>query len=162
MKTIIKLKKMDSSTLKLRLMQSSIGLIYLWFGGLKFFESLSPAEALASKTIQMLTFELIPEHINFLLLAGGETVLGLLLIIGVFPRVVIKMAIAHMICTFLPMVLLPAEVFNQAPFTLTLTGQYIMKNLVVLSALIILHPSKRQKMQISINNLDEGNFRHAI
>ena len=139
----------------MRLLQTTIGLIYLWFGGLKFFAHLSPAEELASRTLQILTFDLIPENINYLILATGETSLGLLLIIGLLPAVVIRLAIAHMICTFLPILLIPGEVFTSSPLALTLAGQYIMKNMVILSALLILVPSKN-RMRVSVNNIQAG------
>ena len=60
----------------------SIGIIYLWFGILKFFHGYSPAEDLAINTINKLTFGLIPEPLNITLLATWECALGILLIVG--------------------------------------------------------------------------------
>jgi hypothetical protein len=48
----------------------SIGLVYLWFGGLKYFPHLSPAENLAKNTIYMLTFGNIPSNVSIILLTN--------------------------------------------------------------------------------------------
>ncbi len=47
-----------SKKTKLKLLAISIGLIYVWFGPLKFFPELSPAESLATETIDAMTFHL--------------------------------------------------------------------------------------------------------
>jgi len=52
-----------------RFLSISIGLVYLWFGGLKYFSGFSPAEQLAQDTIAVLTFDLIPPNYSILLLA---------------------------------------------------------------------------------------------
>lgn len=40
----------------IRLLRWSIGFIFVWFGALKFFPGLSPAQELATSTIELLTF----------------------------------------------------------------------------------------------------------
>jgi hypothetical protein len=53
-----------------------------------------------------------------------------------------------MCCTFLPLVLLPQYAFNQDPFSFSIVGQYIFKNLIILSALMVLYKnlgSKKEK-----------------
>ena len=47
----------DHGVLALRL---SLGVIFLWFGLLKFFPGLSPAQSLAADTIAILSFGLVP------------------------------------------------------------------------------------------------------
>ncbi len=37
----------------------SLGLVFLWFGFLKFFPGLSPAQDLAARTVDKLTFGLV-------------------------------------------------------------------------------------------------------
>jgi len=51
------------------LLSITIGIVYLWFGALKFFPHLSPAEDLAKNTINLLSFQLIPPNISIVLLA---------------------------------------------------------------------------------------------
>jgi len=119
------------------ILRISIGIIYLWFGVLKFFPGVSPAEELAKETIYLLTFGLIKPEVSLLLLAIWETAIGLLLI-GGYSRLVIKVVLAHMICTFSPLILLPNASFTSAPLALTLVGQYIIKNIVIVSALFVI------------------------
>jgi uncharacterized membrane protein YphA (DoxX/SURF4 family) len=130
------LKKQISST---RILAISIGLVYLWFGGLKFFPKLSPAEDLAKNTINALTFGLIPSNISFLLLAIWETLVGILLIINVYRRPVVIIALVHIACTFTPLFLFPAQSFTHSPFCFTMLGQYIFKNVIIVAALLTLY-----------------------
>jgi uncharacterized membrane protein YkgB len=117
----------------------SIGLIYFWFGMLKFFPAFSPAEELATTTIGALFGGIIPDTTALLLLATWETVVGVLLIFNLFRRPVIVLALVHMFFTFAPLILLPETSFTVAPFRFTLVGQYIVKNLVVIGALLVLY-----------------------
>lgn len=120
------------------IMTLSIGIVYLWFGLLKFFPHLSPAEDLAKNTIHQLTFGYIPANISIILLAIWETGIGLLLILNIYKRVAIVLALVHMACTFTPLIFFPDISFKSLPFTFTLIGQYIAKNIVIVSALILI------------------------
>lgn len=115
-----------------------IGLVYLWFGSLKFFTSLSPAEDLAINTIQRLTMGLLPTHISIMALALWETIIGLLLILQIFKRQVIVMALIHISMTFTPLLFFPELIFNENMFLPTLLGQYIFKNIIIIGALLSL------------------------
>ena len=127
-----------------RLLSVSIGLVYLWFGGLKFFPHFSPAETLATNTIDALTFGIIPESISIVLLAIWETAIGLLLIFNFLKKQAIVIALIHMAFTFTPLFLLPDQSFTGLPMGFTLVGQYIFKNIIIISALITLY-----KMQLN-------------
>ena len=131
-----------NSIKKIHLLRISIGIIYIWFGSLKFFGGLSPAEELAGETLKILTCQLIAPQVSYFLLALGETLIGILLVINLWPRVAIIIALAHMICTFAPMIFMPKVSFNQSLFSMTLIGQYILKNLVIISALLVIYPMK--------------------
>lgn len=126
------------------ILRISIGIIYVWFGMLKFFPGLSPAEDLAKETIHLLTFGLIQPDLSLFLLALWETVIGLLLISCLFKRVSMTLVVVHMICTFTPLVLLPHLSFTHQPYALTLVGQYIVKNIVIVSALLVINTYQRQ------------------
>jgi len=127
------------SILNNHILALSIGVIYVWFGALKYFPNLSPAEDLAENTIHILTNNLIPSRISIKVLAIGEFLLGLLLILNIYRRVVVIMALLHMILTFVPLFLFPEQVFNSAPFHLTLLGQYIFKNIIIIGGLLTLY-----------------------
>ncbi len=127
------------------ILRISIGIIYLWFGMLKFFPGVSPAEDLAKETIHLLTFGWIEPNLSLLLLAIWETVIGLLLLIGVYPKIVTRIVLVHMICTFTPLFLLPGLSFSSAPIALTLVGQYIIKNIVIISALFVIRSVAKEE-----------------
>jgi uncharacterized membrane protein YkgB len=116
----------------------SIGLIYLWFGALKFFYGLSPAEAIASQTIHQLTFGLLPDHIAIDILAIGECTIGLLLILCKWMKTVLLMMFIHMSFTFTPFLFFPHQTFMHMPYDFTLLGQYIMKNIIIISCGLVL------------------------
>ncbi|WP_232623011.1 doxx family protein [Pareuzebyella sediminis] len=115
-----------------------IGVIYIWFGLLKFFPGVSPAETIALNTIHELTLGYIPSRLSLLLLAFWETALGILLVTGLLKKMAYKIALLHMILTFTPFLFFPDQTFTSAPFGLTLLGQYIMKNIVFLGLLVFL------------------------
>lgn len=116
----------------------TIGLVYLWFGILKFIPGLSPADQLAAKTIDSLTFGIIPSRASVVLLAIWETLVGILLIFNLFRKQSIILALVHMACTFTPLVLFPDLSFTDSPFGLSLIGQYIFKNIIIVGALIVI------------------------
>lgn len=125
----------------LTLLRCSIGVIYIWFGMLKFFHGYSPAEDLAINTIHKLTAGLIPAHTSIILLAIWETAVGVLLLLGFQVKKVLFFMVLHMICTFTPMLFFPSLSFKIAPYGFTLVGQYIMKNIIILSAAWVLWQS---------------------
>jgi uncharacterized membrane protein YphA (DoxX/SURF4 family) len=48
----------------------SLGIVFFWFGVLKFFPGLSPAQDLAMRTIGLLTFGLVPPQVSIPVLAA--------------------------------------------------------------------------------------------
>ena len=116
----------------------SIGVVYLWFGSLKFFPHLSPAEDLAKNTIHQLTFGLMSDFWAINLLAILEVSIGVLLLLNLWRRTTIIIALFHMALTFTPLVLFPFESFQDPPWVPTLLGQYIGKNFIIVAALLSL------------------------
>jgi uncharacterized membrane protein YkgB len=127
----------------INLLRISLGLIFFWFGMLKFFAGLSPAEALATQTIDMLTFGLIGADLVRYGLAAWEVMIGVGLIFRILLRETLLLMFLQMLGTMTPIFLLPDEVFNIFPYALTLEGQYIFKNLVVISAGIVIGATVR-------------------
>jgi hypothetical protein len=112
--------------------RAMIALVYIWFGLLKVVGT-SPAEALVTKLFN-LTLEPYMGIQTFLVMLGlGEFAIGLLWLFPCSTKVAFWVMIAHMFTTFLPVIFLPNETW-QSFLTLTLTGQYIIKNVVLLSA----------------------------
>lgn len=127
----------------LTLLRLSIGIIFFWFGFLKYFEGLSPAEGIATKTIDTMTFGIFSEKVILYGLATWEVLIGIGLIFKIFLRETLLLLYLQMIGTFMPVFLFPDEVFAVFPYALTIEGQYIIKNLVVMSAGIVLGATVR-------------------
>lgn len=127
----------------LPMLRISLGVVFLWFGVLKFFPGMSPADDLAARTIQALSGGAIGRNVSLPILAVWESVIGLGLIFGVFLRTILLLLGLQMIGTLTPLVLFPDEVFNRIPYAPTLEGQYIIKNAVLISAAIVIGSSVR-------------------
>ncbi|MEM6529482.1 MAG: DoxX family protein [Chloroflexota bacterium] len=112
----------------------SIGVIFFWFGALKLFPGLSPAEGLIFETMPAW----VPMDLFYPFLAIWEIVIGLGFIIGgKLLRHTILLMLLHMPGTASPLVLNPDAVWTVFPFGLTLEGQYIIKNLILVSAAVV-------------------------
>jgi len=120
------------------LLRISIGIIFFWFGILKFFEGLSPAEDLATRTIGAMTFNLIPDKVIIYGLATWEVLIGVGFLFNIFMRETLALLFLQMIGTFFPLFLFPGEIFHVFPVSLTLEGQYIIKNIILISGAIVL------------------------
>lgn len=120
--------------------------IFFWFGLLKVI-GLSPASELVrslfEKTIPFVSFDL------FLIAFGVfECVIGILFLIKGVERIVIPMLFLHMVTTLGPLFLVPEATWSGF-LVPTLEGQYIIKNLVIIAAAVViashLDPLKRLK-----------------
>ncbi len=137
---------------RLSIIPVSIGLVYLWFGALKFFTGLSPAEQLAKDTIDRLTIGLIQPDVSIILLALWETSIGILLILNLYYRFALNIAVIHILFTFSPFFFFPELLWTDAPFGLTLLGQYIVKNIIILGVLLVLLWKERRQYISAFNN----------
>lgn len=122
----------------LTLLRLSVGVVFLWFGALKFFPGLSPAEDLATRTINMMTFGTVPAVVSLPLLAAWEVLIGLGFLSGRFMRATILLLVGQMAGTVTPLFFFPHETFSAFPVAPTLEGQYIIKNIVLISAGLVL------------------------
>lgn len=120
------------------LLRISIGIVFFWFGALKLFPGLSPAESLIRQSITFLPMDLFLPF-----LAVWEMLIGLGFITGKFMRATILLLFLQMPGTISPVVLRPDLVFIHFPFALTLEGQYIVKNLIIISAALVIGSTVR-------------------
>ncbi len=125
------------------LLRISIGLIFIWFGALKFFPGASPAEQLAGTSIEILTFGLVTPGVGLPILAVWECLIGVGMVVNRYMRFIILILFLQMIGTFSPIVILPQVVFEGFPLVLTIEGQYIIKNVVVISAALVIGATVR-------------------
>ena len=121
----------------------ALGIVFLWFGALKFFPGLSPAQDLAARTIELLTLGIVGPAVSVPLLAGWESLIGIGLLTGRFLRATLLLLAVQMVGTMTPLVLFPAETFTRFPIAPTLEGQYIIKNLVLIGAAMVVGATVR-------------------
>lgn len=123
------------------LLRIAMGVVFIWFGALKPL-GLSPAEELVAKTTSWLP---IP---HFLVILGvWEVAIGVCFLSQRLIRWALILLFVHMPGTMLPLVMLPEVTFVEFPFVLTLEGQYIIKNLVLVAAAIVLGGKLRHRMR---------------
>jgi uncharacterized membrane protein YkgB len=127
----------------LTLLRIALGIVFFWFGVLKFFPGASPAEALAGKTIETLTCGAISESTALTILAVWESAIGIGLFAGRWMRAVLLLLFVQMLGTITPLFLFPTETWTIFPIAPTLEGQYIIKNVVIVSAAIVLGATVR-------------------
>lgn len=111
----------------------AIGVVFIWFGALKIMGELSPAYDLVAATVYFLTPEIIVP-----LLGVWEVAIGLAFLFPPTTRLGLLMLIPQMPGTFLPLILLPEVTYTVFPFGLTIEGQYIVKNLVLIACALFI------------------------
>jgi uncharacterized membrane protein YphA (DoxX/SURF4 family) len=121
----------------------ALGIVFLWFGALKLVPGLSPAEDLAARTIEQLTLGIVPPGVALPVLAAWEMLIGLGLLSGRFLRATLALLAVQMLGTLTPLVLFPAETFTVFPIAPTLEGQYIIKNVVLVAAAMVVGATVR-------------------
>lgn len=120
----------------------SLGIIFIWFGILKPL-GLSPAEPLLLKTVRWLPFF---EPLTWLNLIGWwEVAIGAAFLFRATIRVAIALLALQMVGTFMPLILLPGTAFQAGhfPYAPTIEGQYIIKNLLIISAALVIGGTAR-------------------
>jgi uncharacterized membrane protein YkgB len=120
-----------------------LGIVFLWFGVLKFFPGASPAEELAARTIQTLTGGAVGPSLSLPVLATWESLIGLGLLTSRFLRATLFLLAVQMLGTLTPLLLFPAETFTVFPVAPTLEGQYIIKNVVLVGAAMVVGATVR-------------------
>jgi len=125
------------------ILRVALGVVFLWFGVLKFFPGVSPAETLAARTIEQLTFGAIRPNVSLPVLAAWESLIGIGLILNLWMRGILLLLAIQMLGTFTPLILFPTETFSVWPFVPTLEGQYIIKNIVLIGAAMVVGATVR-------------------
>jgi uncharacterized membrane protein YkgB len=114
-----------------QMLRISLAIVYFWFGVLKPL-GLSPANTLVTNTVTFISPEIfIP------VLGVWECAIGVCLLFRPLVRVALFLLFLQMPGTALPLVLLPDVCFTAFPYAPTLEGQYIIKNLILISAAIV-------------------------
>lgn len=122
----------------------ALALVYIWFGALKLVPGLSPAEDLVLATVPFL-----PGGVFVPFLGVWEIAIGLGFLTGKALRLTILLLFLQMPGAMAPVVLLPERVFSAFPYGLTLEGQYIVKNLVLVGAALAVGATVRRRQTAS-------------
>lgn len=111
------------------LLRISLGVVFLWFGLLKVFD-VSPVSDLVAATIYWFDPALVVPALGVF-----EAFVGGCLVAGRLMRVALPLLVFQMAGTFLVLVLLPDVAFRDGnPLLLTVQGEFVIKNLVLMSA----------------------------
>ncbi|MGZ8800793.1 MAG: DoxX family membrane protein [Aeromicrobium sp.] len=127
----------------LTLLRVALGVVFLWFGALKLIPGLSPAEDIAGRTIEVLTFGLVPAAVALPILGIWEVLIGLGMLTGTWMRATLALLFVQMLGTLTPLLIFPAETWVRFPIVPTLEGQYIIKNVVLIAGAIVLGATVR-------------------
>jgi uncharacterized membrane protein YphA (DoxX/SURF4 family) len=114
------------------LLRMALAVVFVWFGALKF-TGASPVRALIGATLPFLDPDIaVPA------LGGIEIAIGLALAVGVLPRVTLLVMAGHLTGTFLTFVTASALMWGSNPLMLTSDGEFVVKNLVLITAGLVL------------------------
>jgi putative oxidoreductase len=115
----------------------SLGVIFLGFGALKFFPGASPAQELAVRTVDTLTFGILSGQFALLVSALAETFIGITLITGKLLKTGLVVMGGSLIGIMSPLVLFFGDLFPSFPGPLTLEAQYVLKDIVLVAAALV-------------------------
>jgi uncharacterized membrane protein YkgB len=115
------------------MLRVSLGIVFLWFGLLKVFD-VSPVSQLVATTIYWFDPDVVVP-----LLGVFEVFVGACLVSGRLMRIALPLLVLQMAGTFLVLVLLPEVAFqDRNPLMLTVEGEFVIKNLVLFSAALVI------------------------
>ena len=121
------------STLAIRI---SFGIIFIWFGILKPFD-ISSAESLLKATVVWLPFGTPDFWLS--VIGWWEVIIGITFLFPRTTKIAIALLFLQMFGTFMPLIVLPELTFQNGNFfTPSLEGQYIIKNVMIISAALVL------------------------
>lgn len=124
----------------IRLLRFALAIVFIWFGGLKI-AGRSPVADLVAGTVYWL-----PPGLFIPFLGWWEFVVGLGLLVGVALRLVLLLFWLQMAGTFLVLVLRPELAFQEGNLLLlTTTGEFVIKNLVLIAAGLVIGSTVSRK-----------------
>lgn len=127
----------------LTLLRLSLGAVFLGFGALKLFPGVSPAQDLVTTTTKILTFGLVPGSVALAGVAVLECLIGVCLISGRALRPAIYLLGMELVGILSPVVLLTARLFSGPHHAPTLEGQYVLKDIILVAATLVLAATLR-------------------
>jgi uncharacterized membrane protein YkgB len=111
-------------------------IIFFWFGILKVLEA-SPATELIIETVFWMPF--FSAETWVIVIGYWEMAIGVCFLNKKTTLIAVVLMFLQMTGTFLPLLILPEITFqNSNPFLPTLEGQYIIKNIIIITAALII------------------------
>jgi uncharacterized membrane protein YkgB len=111
-------------------------IIFFWFGFLKIVD-LSPAQELVQDTVYWMPF--LSAEMWTYVIGFWEVLIGIFFLFKKTTLIAMLLLLIQMSGTFLPLVILPEITFQDSnPFLPTLEGQYIIKNIIIITAALII------------------------
>lgn len=126
------------------LLRISLGAVFFGFGILKFFPNVSPAQAIATQTMTILSFGVVPVGVSIVFIATLECVIGLCFITGKLLRIAVWLLLFELIGILSPVVLLPRELFTGPFHAPNLLGQYVLKDVILAGAGMVIAATVRR------------------
>ena len=118
------------------LVRIPIFIIFFWFGFLKIVD-LSPAQELVQDTVYWMPF--LSAEMWTYVIGYWEVLIGVFFLFKKTTLIAMLLLLIQMSGTFLPLVILPEITFQDSnPFLPTLEGQYIIKNIIIITAALII------------------------
>ena len=126
-----------------RALRVSLGIIFIWFGILKPM-GISAAEPLVLSTVSWLPF--FSGEVWVDLIGWWEVAIGVCFLFSKTIRIAVGLLALQMVGTFMPLVFLPEVTFQAGhwPYAPTMEGQYIIKNLLIISAGLVVGGTVRK------------------
>ena len=117
----------------------AVAIVFIWFGALKVIDR-SPVEGLVKDTIFFL-----PEDTFFVVIGVWEIIIGVGLLVPVLLRLTLALFWLQMAGTFLSLIVLPDRAFQDGnPLLLDVTGEFVLKNLVLIAAGLVIGSTVRR------------------
>jgi uncharacterized membrane protein YkgB len=125
------------------MLRLALGIIFIWFGILKPL-GLSTAAPLVEATVAAMP--VLDPGIWVILIGWWEVAIGITFLFHKTVRIAIALLAVQMVGTFMPLFLLPSVTFQTGyvPWAPTLEGQYIIKNLLIIAAALVVGGTVRQ------------------
>jgi uncharacterized membrane protein YkgB len=114
----------------LRTLRYSIGVVFVWFGFLKIV-GFSPATELVTSTVYWFDPSWFVPFLGW-----WEVAIGACFLVRPWLRLGLALLAPQMVGTFLPLLTLPSVTW-QAVLMPTIEGQYIIKNLLIISGALV-------------------------
>ena len=131
------------------ILRIALGVVFFWFGSLKIL-GVSPVTAIVAST-----YSLFPTQSFILTLGFLEAAIGLGLMFKLFLRPTLFLLWLQMAGTFLSFALAPSLFFFQGnPLFLTVEGEFVLKNIVLIAASIVIGGFEIKKSEIRNPNFE--------